>query len=98
MDTAAVVGASAGTLKMMDGCFRGIKVREGNRGSSGPRAAAAMLLWYMSWTEVFWSGANPPCWLSGQLMGFLLSVPMRTVLMIGLVDVDQMLGFVPWHQ
>lgn len=63
---------------MMDGCFRGTKVRKGSGGSSGPRAAAAVLLWYMSGTEVFWSGANPPRWLSGQLMGFLLSISMRT--------------------
>lgn len=98
MDTPAFVGASAETLKMMDGCFRGIKVRKGSGGSSGPQAAAAMLLWYISRTEVFWSGANPPRWLSCQQMGFLLSVSMGTVLMICLVYVDQMLGFVPWRQ
>lgn len=58
MDTPAVVGASAGTLKMMDGCFRGIKVRKGSGGSSGPRAAAAMVH-EQDWRVLEWSQSSP---------------------------------------
>lgn len=56
MDTPAVVGASAVTLKMMDGC-------KGSGGSSGPPAAAAMLLWYVSihedWSVLEWCQSSP---------------------------------------